>query len=276
MQIGYHVNKHNGDLVAPLTAAKERLAELGMRPCAQVFVHGPRTHDETLTPAEIEDVAAVRGISVTIHGAYPDYPWKNNPQAISGIRGELKIADELEATGVVVHLGQEAANRETLLRVLGKIDRDLGLTTRRRLWLETNVVPAEKAIFSDPANLHELLRVVKSRKYSNIRVGLCLDTAHLHSCGVPLGTAKDAREFFSALPRTKYLLHLNDSALDLGCGRDQHAPLGRGKIWGKSTDGLREVIHWARETGTAIILERHPDDIEHDLGVLGGMIAGRR
>jgi deoxyribonuclease IV len=272
MRVGYHVNKQEHSLARAVRTARDYIHGLDMLPAAQIFVHGPRTHDETVSAVEIEEIRDIRDVGLVIHGAYPDYPWKNNPEAISGIRRELQIADEMGASGVVIHLGAEAATRETLLRVLSRIDEGLNLTTTRTLWLETNVTLPEKATFSDPAGLRALMVMVKSRKYANINVGLCLDTAHLHSCGVKLQTTREVTEFLNGLPSAKYMLHLNDSAMERGSGKDKHAALGRGKIWEETQAGLVVFVEWAARMGVTVILERHPDDLSHDLGILNRIL----
>lgn len=282
MYVGYHVNKHSAGskkhentFAFALVAAKEHILESlpsGVRPAAQIFVHGPKTHEPNVTTEDAEEIKNIPDLSLVIHGAFPDYPWRNNPRAVEGIRGELRLADAAGASGVIIHLGHEAASRETLLRVLGKIDRDLDLSSKRTLWLETNVTTAEKATFATPKGLRELMSAVRSRAYTNIRVGLCLDTAHLHSCGMELQTTTQVESFLEALPKAKYLLHLNDSKMSRGSGRDQHEALGRGEIWEHDQSGLHAFVKWAKRTRTAIILERHPDDLDHDLKVLSRII----
>ncbi len=274
MQLGFHVNKSlagsRADFAESLEVASEMLE--GFKGFAQIFVHGPRDHHPIITTAQAREIANTN-LKLIIHGSYQDYPWKKSAAAIAGIRNELRILDELDGVGLVIHLGQEAESRELFLEVLEHIDENLELSRPRRLFLETNVVTPEQAIFADPKRLVKLMRIAKSRKYANIKIGLCLDTAHLHSCGVRLSTRIQAKQFLQALPtKVKYILHLNDSAYQLGAGKDQHERLGTGKIWSSDMSGLEYFISWARRTNTPIILERHPDILEADLRLIRKII----
>ncbi len=75
------------------------------------------------------------------------------------------------------------------------------------------------------------------------RVGVCLDTAHLHGAGYDI---KDCKSFgktikeFKSIVGEKYLkaFHLNDSKVELGSRKDRHHSLGMGKIGLKAFECL--------------------------------------
>ncbi len=73
------------------------------------------------------------------------------------------------------------------------------------------------------------------------RCGICLDTAHVFAAGYDLATEPsavlDAFDRRVGLNRLR-LLHLNDSACDLGSRRDRHAAIGAGRIGRSGFAGL--------------------------------------
>lgn len=67
------------------------------------------------------------------------------------------------------------------------------------------------------------------------RVGVCIDTAHVHGAGYDIRTQEGWEKMmssFDAIVGLRYLrgIHVNDSKVELGSRVDRHAPIGRGKI----------------------------------------------
>ena len=67
------------------------------------------------------------------------------------------------------------------------------------------------------------------------RVGVCIDTAHVHGAGYDIRTQSgwDAMmDRFNAIVGLQYLrgIHVNDSKVELGSRVDRHAPIGRGRV----------------------------------------------
>ena len=100
--------------------------------------------------------------------------------------------------------------------------------------------------------------------------GLCVDTAHLWSCGVDIASREAAQTWLEELeavsdviPPGAVMFHLNDSLDDRGSGVDHHAPLLQGKIWGEYAEepkesGLAAFVEYAVRHDTVAILERKP------------------
>lgn len=84
------------------------------------------------------------------------------------------------------------------------------------------------------ARFEELATIIEQVK-SHLPIGVCLDTCHLFAAGYDVRDRAcwDAvlKEFDSTVG-LKYLraFHLNDSMHELGCRKDRHASLGKGKI----------------------------------------------
>jgi deoxyribonuclease IV len=107
------------------------------------------------------------------------------------------------------------------------------------------------------------------------KVGICIDTQHLFSQGeYNIVNVKDVDRFFKdfdkKIGRDKLrLIHLNDSKVKFGHGRDLHEEVGEGYIWGKATDSLYRLIEYARDRSVPIIIE-YISDIQtlHDVKTL--------
>lgn len=116
-----------------------------------------------------------------------------------------------------------------------------------------------------------------------MQIGLCIDTAHLFACGTSFRDYNTAYTWLmdvaAVTSGAPIMMHLNDSASTLGSGRDQHAMLTRGNIWGDFIDGhqpitdsgLMAVLDWVEENKIVTILERHPDHVEHDLKLIADL-----
>lgn len=84
------------------------------------------------------------------------------------------------------------------------------------------------------------------------RVGVCIDTAHVHGAGYDIRTQSgwDAMmDRFNAVVGLQYLrgIHVNDSKVELGSRVDRHAPIGRGRV---GIEGFRALSACWHRAGT--------------------------
>ena len=87
----------------------------------------------------------------------------------------------------------------------------------------------------------ELKQILDGVK-QNDKLGVCLDTCHVHDAGYSLAVLDGMLEEFDkqiGLPRLK-AVHLNDSLNPRGAHKDRHAPIGQGEI---GTKTLARVIN---------------------------------
>ncbi|MGH2957158.1 MAG: deoxyribonuclease IV, partial [Solirubrobacterales bacterium] len=89
------------------------------------------------------------------------------------------------------------------------------------------------------------------------RLGLCIDSCHLHATGYDVRTPegmKDLVEEIDAKVGLKQLklLHVNDSRDERGSNRDRHAEIGKGEIGRK---GLRAFLSEPRLQELPAVLE---------------------
>lgn len=295
MSIGFHVSKaktkpngkkQNRDMRTALSQDMTALAGYGFVPCAQIFVSGPQSFKETLTE---DDKTAVRqltnnGAKIVIHGSYVDNPWNRAQGSIHNIKQEMRIAAQIGATGVIIHLAAGALQPDTVKYVIEEIARG---DVTAILWLEIHTAKPCANTYETPEKLAALFRRVAACDLRGLRVGLCIDTAHLFASGTSLRDYAPAMNWLNTtqnminaiIPNTPFMLHLNDSASALGSGIDEHAVLLRGNIWGDYLQtlpvklpledcGLVAVLEWAENNGVTTILERNPADVGDDLTLI--------
>lgn len=305
--IGFHVRGDWADPDAPLAehVAAARDISAGYRDglpiaAAQVFLFGARSGRPDVTPAEAADLASIDGppLRLLSHCSYLAAPWQGKAFPAALIRAERRVAAVAGCEGVVVHLGRPEPG--VVCRILPEL-----LATRPsriargfepdgdlpRILLEPSGHLREaSSCYHAPSHLEELLRRIREGPDPSLsQTGLCVDTAHLWSNGVDISGRDAAGAWTSAFSEaldthavgdrggwdpTCLALHLNDSGDELGGGRDRHARLCGGSIWGGRREslgrsGLIPFLQLAQDRGSVTILERHPrEDIERDFEVL--------
>ncbi len=286
MPIGFHVSKNVGNkkrsMQVAISEGMETLASYGFKDtCAQIFVSGPQNFKENITEEDqlhIRKFLQSTGIPLVIHGAYVDNPWNKSRGSVHNIKREMAVAANLGATGVIVHLGAGAYCDENLKYVLGELaDQPQSVLDSTTLWLEIHTARQSEKTYETPEKLHRLVERIRGLGL-RLKVGLCIDTAHLYSCGMVLDTYQAAQEWIRGLPDIPLMLHLNDSGSTFNSGIDRHAGLTVGNIWKAyntngggipiQESGLFALLEWADSAGVVTILERDMESLPADLGLI--------
>ena len=89
------------------------------------------------------------------------------------------------------------------------------------------------------------------------RLGICLDSCHLHASGYDMRTAESLSDVLDEFDRIVGLdrlqsLHVNDSVNPLGSNRDRHVNLGEGEI---GPDGMAAFLSEPRFDGLPVVFE---------------------
>ena len=108
-------------------------------------------------------------------------------------------------------------------------------------------------------SFEELKQILDGVKL-NDKMGVCLDTCHIHDAGYSLAELEDTLTAFDkqiGLTRLK-AVHLNDSLNPQGTHKDRHAPIGKGHI---GTERLAQVINHPALQGLPFCLET-PNDLD--------------
>lgn len=299
MPIGNHVSKDGSPMHVAILDSIARAKKCGIdMKCLQIFTVGPRGAKETLSAAEkagVREAIVKNNMKLYVHGSYLDNPWGSKPQfAKVLIKRELAICEEIGAQGLVVHLAKKDA--KTIAEALPSM---LATTKTARIFLEVECHKASDDTYESAEKLANLFEEVGKLEECAGRVGLCIDTAHLWAAGKDISGKKEMSDFLAAIDKipnvAEVIVHLNDQIWEKGSGRDEHAPLGYGMIWGcyngsgagkeESTledSGLAALLEWAQKGEISLILERKPDrpkinsrpiisNIESDYNVVAGL-----
>jgi endonuclease IV len=284
MLLGPHVNRYHAEgarpgIVEHIEAARQEAdTEAGFAiKAASIFVGGPKNRLITLHPEErapLREYIERTGIRVIAHSSYSAQPWRGDPDAARYIREELGVCQEAGITGLVVHLPKLPV--ENVMRYIARLYNED--TPDVRLYLETPAVRPTESYYETPRKLAALFTAIRQDLDPGLaHFGLCIDSAHLWTCGVDLRTYDAADAWLQELeavadviPHGAVMIHLNDSLRLRGVGPDTHAGLAVGKIWEDYRDnltgcGLAAFTDYAQRHGTPVILERKPKEaLKHD------------
>jgi deoxyribonuclease-4 len=255
-RIGAHVPVSGGLVRGSLGRADQLGAEV-----VQIFLANPRGWAEPKPdPAADENfrlACAERGLPVFVHAPYLINFGSPTAETLAKSAGALEFslrrAAAVGASGVVVHAGSAVlGNRwdqamEQVRRHLLQLITDEG----PRLLIEPTA-GGGGALAADAASLGAYLEVL-----DDPRIGVCLDTCHLHAAGHDLSTAAGMRAGIAAVVRQVGrgrigLVHVNDSRDPVGSKRDRHTGLGAGTI---GMDGFAAMFSAPGLRGVPMVVE---------------------
>jgi len=269
--LGAHVSTQGGLHLAPA-----RGAAIGAT-AIQIFTSSPnqwrqravttadaRAFRTALTASPIR--AVVAHDSYLINLASPDAAlWRRSLRAFVA---ELRRCRALGIPFVVSHPGNYRSDRAAgLARNARGYARALAMVPEVQVLLE-GTAGAGTALGGSFAELAALRAAIPAAVRD--RVGVCLDTAHLHAAGYHLRDGWDA--VWDAFDRTVgfaqlWCLHLNDSAVPRGSRLDRHEWIGDGRL---GAEPFRRLMREARFANVIKIIEtpKRDDPVRHDRRML--------
>jgi deoxyribonuclease-4 len=203
-----------------------------------------------LTPTEVEQWAAHQrraGLCCTIsHGSYlinlasPDEAmWR---RSIGAFAAEVRRCQLLAIPYVVTHPGAHLGSGEErgLARVAAALDEVYASTLANEVMICLEVTAGQGTCVGHRL---EHLALIMELTRSKVRVGVCLDTAHLFAGGYDFRGTR-YRSLRKQIEKTVGLSsvkvwHMNDSKKGLGSRVDRHEHIGRGMI---GLDGFRPIV----------------------------------
>lgn len=269
MSIGNHISKEGLKFGEALRRDVARAKNCGvLMNAGQIFVMGPRSNRENVDEKEREELkqATAAGFNLVAHSSYLSNPWgKKSAFGIHLIKRELQICDEIGARGLVVHL----AKKEPKV-IAEMIPTLLSGDPKAKLFLEVESYKQSDGTYETARKMAILIEEIKNVGVDLNKIGICMDTAHLWAAGKDISDYASAKSYLDLMDRleVELMLHLNDQIWAIGSGRDEHAPLGFGTIWGtynKDGDntlgesGLVAFLEWASVNDRITILERNGD-----------------
>ena len=229
--------------------------------CMQIFAASPRSWRRTVySSSECEEFAqAVKQLDlqpVFIHASYLINLASDKPELIEksldSLRSDLRLAEDIGAAGVVVHLGsfQKRSFDQTKQQVADLLRQLTKPLKQTRLLMEN--MSGQQGKIGAIEHLQWLYHQLNSD-----HLGICLDTAHLWAAGYCLGQPGEIDRLVGKLKQAGLfeavqLIHLNDSKAECGSHRDLHENIGQGQIGGS---GLKQMINQPEFDALPLILE---------------------
>lgn len=247
--------------------------------CIQLFVNINSKYKTIYK--DFKNIAEQNKQSIIVHLSYTiniAQNWTEYSWWITQLILELEIAQSIGASYAVLHLGKSmdidskiALNNmySSLLYVANKLKRKFSNSKNNiKILLETSSGQgSEMCITLDELGgfINKLLKN-KNENISN-RFGICIDTCHIFNAGYDLNTSSDVSKYLKEFDeeiglKNIKLFHLNNSKTLLGSKIDRHDNLERGKI---KTEGLIEIIQFAKKLEIPLILETPDEYIQEDI-----------
>lgn len=155
-------------------------------------------------------------------------------KSIDAMKAELERAESLNLPFLVMHPGSHTKSGEVagLQRITKGLDEIISQTAGFRCRMALEITAGQGDCLGH--RLEHLLTLLDGVKEPS-RLGVCLDTAHLHAAGYTLsersGWERTMSEIENVVGVEQVLgWHFNDTPVELGGRVDRHTHLGEGKI----------------------------------------------
>jgi len=175
-------------------------------------------------------------------------------KSLESLTHALRVGDGIGALGVVVHPGalKDDTRTNARKRAIALVKEALAETESCPVIYE-NTAGSPQLLGLDFDETAELIEKTGGPK----RLGLCIDSCHLHATGYDVGTSQGMKELVDEIDAKVgldllKLLHVNDSRDERGSNRDRHTALGKGKIGRK---GIRAFLGEPRLQGLPSVFE---------------------
>lgn len=259
--VGGHVPVARGLAANGLSYATEIGAE-----AVQVFVANPRgwatTPGNARQDEEFRARCAAERIPAYIHAPYlinfGSHTEATARGSVSSLRHSLRRGRQIGALGVVVHTGAATGgrSRDTALAQVRELMLPLldELTHDDDPWLLLEPTAGQGAsVCSQVPDLGPYFEVLGRHP----RLGVCLDTCHLHAAGHDLSMPGGMKQTLDTLesvvgPGRLRLIHANDSKDVAGAHKDRHVNIGAGHI---GAEPFAELMSHPATAGVPLVVE---------------------
>ena len=171
--------------------------------------------------------------------------------AINFLIDEVKRCEELGIKNMVLHPGSHVNQGIDvgIKNIINALNIVLKEDTSVCILLETMAGKGSE-IGSNFNELKEIIDGVKDKE----KIGVCLDTCHLHDAGYNLNNFDDVLDEFERIIGLRYIkcVHINDSKNVCGARKDRHENIGKGYI---GLNNLLNVVYNKRLDDIPKILE---------------------
>lgn len=236
----------------------------------------PDAADQAAFQAAAHGLWGIAHASLLVNLASQDGRIRN--ASASSLIGDLQLATRLGLAGVCFHLGY-AKGHSDVESALAAAARKLGQVVESMpagacAVIENSCEGTE--IGKQIADLGQLVRDIGAPRK---RLGVLIDTCHLHASGFDLSGSEAGARLAAVLDAQGILdrlvaFHLNDCQGPCGCKRDRHAVPGEGTI----SEGLLSIVRHPAFADLPMIFEVAVDDARRGIAYLrrGRPAAGDR
>jgi deoxyribonuclease IV len=272
VRLGVHVSVAGG-----LDQAVARASSKGCE-TFQIFSSNPRAWRSTPITEESAERFVSRLRQSCISPAVDHMPYLPNlasakdevyAQSIQALARELDRCRTLSIPYLVTHLGSHlgSGREKGLVRIVEAIRSAFNGSKGDSVLLLENSSGTKNSMGSTFSDLAEILFSLP--EYSR-RLGVCLDTCHLHAAGYDLRTGSSLDATLDQLQGKicldkLMLIHLNDCKGRIGAHLDRHEHIGLGQI---GEEGFRAVLTHPFLVRLPMILETPVDARRDDFGNL--------
>lgn len=169
-------------------------------------------------------------------------------KSVEAMVTEINICDRLGIDDIVVHPGHkgELPFRKASENVSRALQEIIKRTEHARVRINLETMAGEGTVIG--STLDELA-LIADKVLDDERIGICLDTAHLHAAGYDLRTLNAYSRFKSRLlsmfeVRNIACWHLNDTYREIGSRIDRHENIGEGKLGLNSFGFILNDAEW--------------------------------
>ncbi len=254
-------------------------AEADGADCLQIFTRNARGW--AAKPLEDEEIRAFRsearrtGKPVAAHSSYlincasPDRGIRR--KSWQALADELARCERLGIPALIFHPGSHESEKEAIRLVGEAMARALAeVPGKARLLVETTAGQGTSLGWR-----FEQLQAIREEVPgpARRRVGVCVDTCHVHSAGYDLESDGGYERTLEQLERTVGLsnvraFHLNDSKKERGCRVDRHEHIGEGTL---GVEPFRRLVNDARFAEIPGVVETE-SRFRENIEVLRGLV----
>lgn len=171
--------------------------------------------------------------------------------AVNFLKEEIKRVEKLGITKIVLHPGSHVGvtKEEGIQNIIRGLNQVIDRTTKVMICLETMAGKGTEC----GSTFEELKQIIDGVCY-NEKVGVCLDTCHIHDAGYDISTFDEILLHFDKIVGLSKLqcIHINDSKNERSSHKDRHENIGYGTI---GFSNLLSILYHSKLEGIPKILE---------------------
>lgn len=184
---------------------------------------------------------------------------KTSEFAVNFLRQEMERVEKLGITKLVLHPGShvDVSREEGIKNIIKGLNKVIDKTTKVTILLETMAGKGTEC----GTTFEELKQIIDGVNY-NDKVGVCLDTCHIHDAGYDLSQMDEILAQFDKIIGLSKLqcIHINDSKNERSSHKDRHENIGYGCI---GFENLLSILYHEKLVHVPKILETPYVDKEY-------------